>query len=36
MDRLNAEIAGRYRQGSASVNELLAAQRSPRTKEELA
>lgn len=27
MDRLNAEIAGRYRQGRASVDELLAAQR---------
>ncbi len=25
MDRLNAEIGGRYRQGSASVDELLAA-----------
>lgn len=27
MDRLNAEIAGRYQQGTASVDELLAAQR---------
>lgn len=27
MDRLNAEIAGRYQQGRASVDELLAAQR---------
>jgi hypothetical protein len=30
MDRLNEEIAGRYRQGRASVDELLAAQRAPR------
>jgi hypothetical protein len=30
MDLLNEEIAGRYRQGSASVDELLAAQRTPR------
>lgn len=30
MDLLNEEIAGRYRQGSASVDELLAAQRAPR------
>jgi hypothetical protein len=29
MDLLNEEIAGRYRQGSASVDELLAAQRTP-------
>lgn len=29
MDRLNEEIAGRYQQGSASVDELLAAQRRP-------
>jgi hypothetical protein len=33
MDRLNEEIAGRYRQGTASVDELLAAQRTPRTEE---
>jgi hypothetical protein len=31
MDLLNEEIAGRYRQGRASVDELLAAQRTPRT-----
>jgi hypothetical protein len=30
MDLLNEEIAGRYRQGTASVDELLAAQRTPR------
>lgn len=30
MDRINEEIAGRYRQGKASVDELLAAQRTPR------
>lgn len=30
MDLLNEEIAGRYRQGRASVDELLAAQRAPR------
>jgi hypothetical protein len=29
MDLLNEEIAGRYRQGTASVDELLAAQRTP-------
>jgi hypothetical protein len=33
MDLLNEEIAGRYRQGSASVDELLAAQRAPRPEE---
>jgi len=33
MDRLNEEIAGRYRQGTASVDELLAAQRTPRPEE---
>jgi hypothetical protein len=31
MDLLNEEIAGRYRQGSASVDELLAAQRAPKS-----
>ncbi|HEX5400811.1 MAG TPA: aerial mycelium formation protein [Pseudonocardiaceae bacterium] len=31
MDLLNEEIAGRYRQGRASVDELLAAQRTPPT-----
>jgi hypothetical protein len=31
MDLLNEEIAGRYRQGRASVDELLAAQRTPRS-----
>jgi hypothetical protein len=30
MDLLNEEIAGRYRQGRASVDELLAAQRTPK------
>lgn len=30
VDQLNEEIAGRYRQGSASVDELLAAQRTPQ------
>jgi hypothetical protein len=30
MDLLNEEIAGRYRQGSASVDELLAGHRTPR------
>jgi hypothetical protein len=30
MDELNEEIAGRYRQGSASVDELLDAERTPR------
>jgi len=33
MDLLNEEIAGRYRQGTASVDELLAAQRAPRPEE---
>jgi hypothetical protein len=33
MDRLNEEIAGRYRLGSASVDELLAAQRTPRAED---
>ena len=33
MDLLNEEIAGRYRQGRASVDELLAAQRTPPTTE---
>lgn len=31
MDRINEEIGGRYRQGRASVDELLAAQRTPRS-----
>ncbi|AHI01883.1 hypothetical protein GCM10010174_86410 [Kutzneria viridogrisea] len=30
VDRINGEIAGRYQRGSASVDELLAAQRAPR------
>ena len=33
MDLLNEEIAGRYRQGTASVDDLLAAQRMPRPEE---
>jgi hypothetical protein len=33
MDRLNAEIAGRYQRGSASVDELLANERTPRDAE---
>jgi hypothetical protein len=33
MDLLNQEIAGRYRQGTASVDDLLAAQRTPRQDE---
>lgn len=33
MDQLNDEIAARYRQGRASVDELLAAQRVPRSEE---
>jgi hypothetical protein len=33
VDRLNEEIAARYRRGSASVDELLAAQRAPRAGE---
>jgi hypothetical protein len=33
MDLLNEEIAGRYRQGTASVDDLLAAQRTPRSDE---
>jgi uncharacterized protein YlxW (UPF0749 family) len=35
MDRLNAEIGGRYRQGSASVDELLAAHRAPTAPDQL-
>ena len=31
MDQINEEIGGRYRQGRASVDELLAAQRTPRS-----
>ncbi|SHE52965.1 hypothetical protein SAMN05444320_101335 [Streptoalloteichus hindustanus] len=34
VDRLNAEIARRYREGQASVDELLAAERAPRDSEE--
>jgi hypothetical protein len=34
MDRLNAEIAGRYREGRASVDDLLAAERNRRTDNE--
>ena len=33
MDRLNAEIAGRYQRGSASVDDLLANERTPREPE---